>query len=147
MICGTYKSLPNSKHVFKTFLYLFNVKQKNKKRFFATIRFTLLCIRKRSNPRVSKYGLYALIKVIVFNWLLKERQEVLPDLGSTEGWEWCGNACGSKHRLIMGNRNNGGVKAVNNNWQSNENSNIGFRVLAVPLGNGFNPTPYHFPNL
>lgn len=40
-------------------------------------------------------------------------------------------AYGSENRVIAGNRDNGGLVAVNRNWSSNPNDNIGFRVLAV----------------
>lgn len=38
---------------------------------------------------------------------------------------------GDDNRLIVGNRDNGGLADVNYNWHDNANDNIGFRVLAV----------------
>ena len=52
------------------------------------------------------------------------------------GWAGAIKDAGSKtygddDRLIMGNRDNGGLGDVNDNWHDNTNDNIGFRVLAV----------------
>ena len=38
---------------------------------------------------------------------------------------------GSRNRLIVGNRDNGGLADVNRNWRDNRNDNVGFRVLAI----------------
>lgn len=43
----------------------------------------------------------------------------------------------SDNRLIVGNRENGGLADVNRNWHSNRNDNIGFRVLAVLCKNSY----------
>lgn len=43
--------------------------------------------------------------------------------------------CGSDNRLIVGNRDNGGLADVNRNWHDNRNDNIGFRALAVLTAN------------
>ena len=53
----------------------------------------------------------------------------LPNLGLTDSWEWCGNAYGSGYRVIVGDRDDGGLAAVGRDWRDNPNGNIGFRVL------------------
>ena len=39
------------------------------------------------------------------------------------------NAYGSDNRVIVGNRDNGGLASVNRNWSNNPNDNVGFRLL------------------
>lgn len=51
---------------------------------------------------------------------------------------------GDDNRLIVGNRDNGGLADVNYNWHDNRNDNIGFRVLAVPYAMRNHP-PTNFP--
>lgn len=67
----------------------------------------------------------------VFDKLRTEHKEPLPDLGSTDSWEWCEDACDSDYRLIAGGRDHGGLSAVDSFWQSISNDVIGFRVLVV----------------
>lgn len=63
--------------------------------------------------------------------ILGLRGEVLPDLGSTDSWEWCENACGSDGRLVMGDCGSGGLGGVRRGWRDGRNDYLGFRVLAV----------------
>lgn len=67
----------------------------------------------------------------IFNQLREKHGENLPDLGSTDSWEWCENTYGSDFRLIAGGRDGGGLSAVGGHWQSHCIDNIGFRVLVV----------------
>lgn len=64
------------------------------------------------------------------NWLRERRGEKLPDLGSTNSWEWCENACGSGSRLVVGHRADGGLAGVGR-CLSRRGGGIGFRVLVV----------------
>ena len=66
----------------------------------------------------------------LFNWLAKKRHEALPNLGTTDSWEWAENACGSGDRLVTGGRGRGGVGAVSVRWQGSEGDGVAFRVLA-----------------
>lgn len=68
----------------------------------------------------------------VFNELRTKHGENTPDLGSTNAWEWCENACGSDSRLVAGSRGGGGLDAVYRHWSNDRVECIGFRVLVVP---------------
>ena len=65
----------------------------------------------------------------IFNKLRIEHKEPLPNLGDTNSWEWCEDACGSGDRLIAGHSDGGGLSAVDDGWQSDCYDSIGFRVL------------------
>jgi hypothetical protein len=67
----------------------------------------------------------------LFNWLREVRGEVLPDLGSTDSWEWSRNSFGSELRLIVGHRESGGLRSVSRDWADRHGGNLGFRVLVV----------------
>lgn len=67
----------------------------------------------------------------LFNLLRAQYGEQLPDLGSTNSWEWCENAYGSDFRLLVGSRGNGSLSAVNKRWCGGRRNFVGFRVLAV----------------
>lgn len=67
----------------------------------------------------------------LFNWLREHRDMALPDLGSTNSWEWCENACGSGSRLIVGDSGDGGLAGVSDGWHDEHFGNVAFRVLAV----------------
>lgn len=67
----------------------------------------------------------------LFLWLNRHRNMALPDLGSTDSWEWCENACGVDYRLVVGYRDNGGLAGVGGRWLGGTGGYIGFRVLAV----------------
>ncbi len=63
--------------------------------------------------------------------ILSLRGEILPDLGSTDSWEWCLNAYGSDDRLFAGYREYGGLSDVDRDWHDYRLDGLGFRVLAV----------------
>ena len=67
----------------------------------------------------------------LFNWLREHRGLDLPDLDSTNSWEWCLNVYASSNRLFTGHRDRGGLSSVNGFWSGDENDHITFRVLAV----------------
>lgn len=67
----------------------------------------------------------------VFNELRENHGEDLPDLGSTDSWEWCENAYESDRRLVAGCRDVGGLSAVNGDWQGSCGDDVCFRVLVV----------------
>ena len=67
----------------------------------------------------------------LFNWLRENREANLPDLGSTNSWEWCENEYGFAHRLVCGRRDRGGLAAVLHHWREYPFDYIGSRVLAV----------------
>lgn len=67
----------------------------------------------------------------LFLWLNANRNESLPDLGSTNSWEWTENSYGSGRRLIVGGRGYGGLSYVYCRWHYSHYDRIGFRVLAV----------------
>lgn len=54
-----------------------------------------------------------------------------PDLGSVNRWEWCQNAYGSGSRLVVGDRDDGGLAGVHRFWSDGANDNVAFRLLAV----------------
>lgn len=66
----------------------------------------------------------------LFRKLVPLRGEVLPDLGATDSWEWCGNTYGSDgsdYRLLMGDHTFGGLAKV----RDCRDDLLAFRVLAV----------------
>lgn len=65
------------------------------------------------------------------NWLRERRGANLPDLGSTNSWEWCENAYGSGCRLVVGLRGCGGLAVVSRRLSRLGNAYVGFRVLVV----------------
>lgn len=67
----------------------------------------------------------------LFVWLNANRNMDLPDLGSTNSWEWCLNACGSGRRFIVGHRVTGGLSDMDRFWSSNPHDGVGFRLLGV----------------
>lgn len=67
----------------------------------------------------------------LFNWLRLEQGEALPDLGSTNSWEWCENASRSDYRLAVGGAERGGLADVGDFWHGDGDDGIGFRVLVV----------------
>lgn len=67
----------------------------------------------------------------LFLWLNQHRNETLPDLGSTNSWEWTENVYGSGYRLIVGDREYGGLADVHSSLRNDHRENIAFRVLAV----------------
>lgn len=67
----------------------------------------------------------------LFNWLREHRGEQLPDLGSTNSWEWCENAYGADDRVVVGVRRHGGLAGVGRDSSHHGDDGIGFRVLAV----------------
>lgn len=67
----------------------------------------------------------------MFNHLRKKYNEPLPDLGSTNSWEWCENTFGSVGRLVAGNREVGGLAGVSHNWRDIRDDDVAFRVLVV----------------
>ncbi len=68
----------------------------------------------------------------LFNFLRERHSEqILPDLGATNSWEWCENLCGSDTRLVAGHREDGGLAGVGRYWRGDPNDGIGFRVLVV----------------
>ncbi|MBI4098590.1 MAG: hypothetical protein HY437_00980 [Candidatus Magasanikbacteria bacterium] len=67
----------------------------------------------------------------LFLWLNRHRNMNLPDLGSTNSWEWCENSCGDGSRLVVGRRGSGGLAVVGIHWHDVAHDNVGFRVLAV----------------
>lgn len=67
----------------------------------------------------------------LFLWLNAHRSMDLPDLGSTNSWEWCENAYGAGCRLIVGNSGYGrGLAGVDFDGGGRP-GDVGFRVLAV----------------
>ena len=68
----------------------------------------------------------------LFLWLNRHRNMTLPDLGSTNSWEWCENAYDDDARLVVGSREGGGLADVLYDWHGSARCGIGFRVLAVP---------------
>ncbi|MBI4435103.1 hypothetical protein HY630_00365 [Candidatus Uhrbacteria bacterium] len=56
---------------------------------------------------------------------------LFPDLGATNSWEWTENAYGSADRVIVGNRDFGGLAAVCRSWSSGPSDFVGFRLLGV----------------
>jgi len=70
----------------------------------------------------------------LFNWLCVRHAMPLPDLGETDTWEWCRNACGTDQRILAGRREQGGLSAV---WCRDGQrygrglEHVGFRVLVV----------------
>lgn len=78
-------------------------------------------------PSVEEWNLIGNL----LNWLRKEMNEDLPDLGSTNSWEWCENACGSGDRLITGGAEDGGLAYVDCGWHDDGHIDIAFRVLVV----------------
>jgi len=67
----------------------------------------------------------------LFLWLNEHKEERLPDLGSTNSWEWCENAYGGGGRLVVGRRGGGGLAVVDGRWSDDRSGRLGFRVLAV----------------
>ena len=67
----------------------------------------------------------------LFLWLNRHRNTTLPDIGSTNSWEWCENAYGDVVRLVVGNRGDGGLGDVVDRWRDGACDDVGFRVLAV----------------
>lgn len=67
----------------------------------------------------------------LFLAILSLRGEVLPDLGSTDSWEWCENTYESDGRLLAGSRECGGLAGVDRGWPDHRDGLVGFRVLAV----------------
>jgi hypothetical protein len=67
----------------------------------------------------------------LFLAILSLRGEVLPDLGSTDSWEWCENTYGSDNRLLVGSRGHGGLAGVDGCWHGFRYDDVAFRVLAV----------------
>lgn len=67
----------------------------------------------------------------MFNYLRNKFNEPLPDLGSTNSWEWCENVYGSNSRLIGGGRERGGLAGVHCRWRGTHDGNVAFRVLVV----------------
>lgn len=67
----------------------------------------------------------------LFNWLNANRNMTLPDLGSTNSWEWAENSYGGAVRLLAGGRGRGGLAGVGYNWRGGRGDVVGFRVLAV----------------
>lgn len=67
----------------------------------------------------------------LFLWLNKNRNMNLPDLGSTNSWEWCENTYGGGDWLLVGSRGCGGLAGVSCRWFGRVFAGIGFRVLAV----------------
>lgn len=66
----------------------------------------------------------------VFNWLREHRGADLPNLVSTNSWEWCENLYGSALRLVCGVRGSGGLGAVHRSWHGSPSDDVAFRVLA-----------------
>jgi hypothetical protein len=68
----------------------------------------------------------------LFNWLRENRSMNLPDLGSTNSWEWCENICTKfEGRIIVGRSKSGGLAAVHAYWSNVAYADVGFRVLVV----------------
>ena len=67
----------------------------------------------------------------LFLWLNANRNMTLPDLGSTNSWEWTENTYGVGSRLVAGYRAYGGLADVRCRWRDDAYGRIGFRVLAV----------------
>lgn len=66
----------------------------------------------------------------LFNLLRVNRGMVeLPDLGSTNSWEWCENAFESDFRVIVGHRAYGGLAALYRFRQDDPGGGLGFHVL------------------
>lgn len=55
----------------------------------------------------------------------------LPNLGSTNIWEWCENYYGSGNRLVFGSSDSGGLAAIYSYYYDKVYYHIGFRVLVV----------------
>lgn len=66
----------------------------------------------------------------LFNWLKANRSMDLPDLGSTNSWEWCLNAFASSDALVVGDRGHGGLADVSRDWRGYPRGPVGFRLLA-----------------
>ncbi len=67
----------------------------------------------------------------LFNWLSEHRDMPLPDLGYTNAFEWCENACESGYLLVVGCSSYGGLAGVYDSWHGGSGDGVGFRVLAV----------------
>jgi hypothetical protein len=68
----------------------------------------------------------------LMNWLRENRgEDHLPDLGSTDSWEWCENSWECEDRLVVGSRERGGLAHVGRHFRGDQRDYIGFRVLAV----------------
>lgn len=66
-----------------------------------------------------------------WNWLRMNRGENLPDLGSTNSWEWVRNSFGSDLRLVVGARAHEGLACVHRRWHDGRHDGVGFRASAV----------------
>ncbi|MEI7740944.1 MAG: hypothetical protein WCJ29_00385 [bacterium] len=75
----------------------------------------------------EQYNLFA----NVMNELRASRGMDLPDLGSTYSWEWCDNRYDSGFRLLVGNREFGGLALVDSYRPSRSNDCFAFRFVAV----------------
>ncbi|MSR85129.1 hypothetical protein EXS71_01680 [Candidatus Uhrbacteria bacterium] len=78
-------------------------------------------------PSVEEWNFLANL----MNWLRTNRGEALPDLGSTNSWEWCENVYRSDGRLFVGGREYGGLAHVYSQLPGRPVDGITFRVLAV----------------
>jgi len=67
----------------------------------------------------------------LFHWLRVHRQRNLPDLGSSDSWEWCVNKYASSHRLIAGHAYEGGLAGVGDHEPGHHCGDIAFRVLLI----------------
>ncbi len=66
----------------------------------------------------------------LFNWLhLHTSEDRLPDLGSTNSLEWCGERYDSQDVLIVGNCDYGGLSYVSTDWRGDRCGRIAFRFL------------------
>lgn len=53
------------------------------------------------------------------------------DLGATLSWEWTENAYGSGNRVVVGDRDSGGLASVYGRWSDDPSGGVGFRLLGV----------------
>jgi len=67
----------------------------------------------------------------LFHWLRVYHQMNLPNLGSTDSWEWCANNHAVNNRLIAGYAHEGGLAGVGSSEPRHHCGDIAFRVLLI----------------
>ena len=92
-------------------------------------------------PQVAKFwGLKAIRPLTAEEWnffgnVLLELNRLhgtsFQDLGATASWEWTESAYGSDSRVLVGDRDDGGLGAVRRGWSSDPGGVVGFRLLGV----------------
>ncbi len=67
----------------------------------------------------------------LFNWLVTHTNVTLPDLGSTNSWEWTTNSFSSEDRLLVGAHGRDGLADVDRFLRVERHDRVGFRVLVT----------------